>query len=200
MKHTAIAGIEFNGELLRTLQQGFQDRLGTLAVIKLVPAPNLEHQANKALEFLTHVFGILGFQVNDRIDFGETCECWVYWDDEYRISIRHKYWSLSRVVLFRSILESAAALYKWSYQETGDSSSDALFGAEWTTPYFGVTHIENCPKSHQITMNLYDDGMAKVYLIKFGSYEPFKGATVFYGAEPEARKKGETWLNELVAG
>jgi hypothetical protein len=40
---------------------------------------------------------------------------------------------------------------------------------KWTKPYFGITHIANCPRPWQITKHIYSNESCTLYLLHIGS-------------------------------
>jgi hypothetical protein len=66
----------------------------------------------------------------------------------------------------------------------------------WSKPYFGVQHILNAPRSHQITVT--DRGeFAEVYMLYLHGAHPFTATKEAHGTLDAMIAKGEEWAQEL---
>lgn len=72
---------------------------------------------------------------------------------------------------------------------------------EWTRPHYDVTHAKNCPHPYQISMSVFKDGSARIYILnKSDRYHAFTPLHEFFGPEKDAREKGGEWLALVLSG
>lgn len=65
----------------------------------------------------------------------------------------------------------------------------------WTKPYYGVSHLVDCPKSHQVTMTSFT-AFTEVCVISLHSDTPFTGAREELFIGDDATKKAQAWGEE----
>ena len=68
---------------------------------------------------------------------------------------------------------------------------------EWTSFYYGVSHIEDLPKRHQITINKWDNGFASVYLID-REKAAFSSAKEHQSTVENCKAIGEEWAEQII--
>lgn len=69
---------------------------------------------------------------------------------------------------------------------------------EWTEPYYGVSHLSNIPKSHQITVTEHVM-CTTVYMLHRHGPHPFTAVKKAVAKTvDEAKQVAEAWAEELV--
>jgi len=72
--------------------------------------------------------------------------------------------------------------------------------ATWSKPHFGVQHLLDVPRSHQITVNDYGT-FSEVFMLHLHGLTPFTDVRREHHDSPVlARAAGEKWARDLGAG
>lgn len=119
-KIKSIVSVLFNLDVLAQPQGGTNDHLGTIAEFNLSHVHEPDYHARQSLKFLVNCFKTLGYYRNSQTVpdmFGEMADCWVEWDDEYKVRVIHKYWTHAQVSAFQGFLMGSAKLHGWDYEE-----------------------------------------------------------------------------------
>jgi hypothetical protein len=110
-----IKFVEVNLWVLETAKKTHRDRLGEFISFKMVKHPNESISGVKTLEFIKHLFVLMGYPFGHIRDlgFGEMAEAWVCQDDDSceRIRIVHKYWSGEKCQLCVNLLHELCLFY-----------------------------------------------------------------------------------------
>lgn len=109
MNHTYIKGVEIKQQVLNKLNTGFQDRLGTFAIITIEKhSPNQEYVNRRSVDTINHIldlmFGAEMGRIDSKKDFQEVADSFIVIEGNI-LTIKHKYWSLKYVQFFTNIIE-----------------------------------------------------------------------------------------------
>jgi hypothetical protein len=68
---------------------------------------------------------------------------------------------------------------------------------KWTKPYFGIRHIDNIPRSHQITVTELSNGKAEAFLLHLHGITPYTRVKTFFGELTLVISTAEKWAKEM---